>query len=398
MDHTERPAHPREEPPRPTPCPGDPTRYGHHATTGLGPDAVCNNCGTPISEWWEKPAQPDAAPAPPPDDDFDESDPELSATFDEACLAIQRVRDFLEPRLRTYDVQPAMELLYRVGHTHSAHDKLLALRAAPAPPPERERIACGHSHPDPKFNADIDRLRESEGAPPDTSGCGAAGIWPVMYRCVECARWFHRDCIRKHFAAHGAPAGTPPNDERPSGLDIATTLVALEVCATIQDEQQGGDGSASMRRVAAWLRAPAGEPTPDEPPFDTQPDDTDWEAAHGPGLDCYPPDCPICSPEVAGTTVPSVAAPEPPDDDLRQWPSERELRSQIAALDAHVDELLGEIARLRTALEEIEEGRGPFSTDQETFAINVIENLTGIARAALRGGRPPNQQEGTVDG
>jgi hypothetical protein len=54
------------------------------------------------------------------------------------------------------------------------------------------------------------------------------------------------------------PDGAPPEPLKEG--DIGTALVALEVCATIQDEQQGGDGSAALRRVAAWLRARPSEP------------------------------------------------------------------------------------------------------------------------------------------
>lgn len=91
-----------------------------------------------------------------------------------------------------------------------------------APEPQRERIVCGHSHPDARMNDDINALREDAGASPDNAGCGRAGIWPVMYRCAECARWFHRDCIRKHFAAHKT-AGAP----EPSEAGITAVLDKL---------------------------------------------------------------------------------------------------------------------------------------------------------------------------
>lgn len=39
----------------------------------------------------------------------------------------------------------------------------------------------------------------------------------------------------------------------PSKLDLATAMVALETCAVIQEDQQEGDGAASLRRVVAWL-------------------------------------------------------------------------------------------------------------------------------------------------
>jgi hypothetical protein len=46
-------------------------------------------------------------------------------------------------------------------------------------------------------------------------------------------------------------------------------------------------------------------------------------------------------------------------------------------------EAANEIERLRTALTEISEGRGPFSRDQLTFATNTIESMKQIAIDAL---------------
>jgi hypothetical protein len=48
-----------------------------------------------------------------------------------------------------------------------------------------------------------------------------------------------------------------------------------------------------------------------------------------------------------------------------------------------VADLYSEVSRLRAALEIIQEGRGPFSMDQLTFATNVIEAMKETARAAL---------------
>lgn len=73
----------------------------------------------------------------------------------------------------------------------------------------RERVACGASHPDPEINAGIEAMRSAEQARTDGfNGCGHAGIWSVMFRCVECGRWLHRECARKHFETyreHGHP-------------------------------------------------------------------------------------------------------------------------------------------------------------------------------------------------
>ncbi len=65
-----------------------------------------------------------------------------------------------------------------------------------------ERIACGDTHPDPETEARFRALRAGAGFEDDGTGCGGRGVWTFMFRCVECGRFFHRDCILKHFAAH----------------------------------------------------------------------------------------------------------------------------------------------------------------------------------------------------
>lgn len=61
-------------------------------------------------------------------------------------------------------------------------------------------IECGSDHPDPEIAADLRTMRANEGYPTE-GGCGRRMRWVSAYRCVECGRWFHRDCIREHFAA-----------------------------------------------------------------------------------------------------------------------------------------------------------------------------------------------------
>lgn len=65
-----------------------------------------------------------------------------------------------------------------------------------------EWVICGSTYQDPELNACIEALRENEGY---EVGLGCKRRLKVMYayRCVDCGRWFHRDCILKHFAVNG---------------------------------------------------------------------------------------------------------------------------------------------------------------------------------------------------
>lgn len=61
------------------------------------------------------------------------------------------------------------------------------------------------------------------------------------------------------------------------------------------------------------------------------------------------------------------------------------MRFAMKCARERISTLEQENARLREALEKIEEGRGPFSTDQLRFATDTIESMKSIARAALSG-------------
>lgn len=64
---------------------------------------------------------------------------------------------------------------------------------------ERVTIACGATHPDPNTERRFRALREAEGHKVE-GGCGSMLHWTYAFRCVECCRWFHRQCILDHFA------------------------------------------------------------------------------------------------------------------------------------------------------------------------------------------------------
>jgi hypothetical protein len=63
--------------------------------------------------------------------------------------------------------------------------------------------------------------------------------------------------IRAYLAVDFGRGRVAVEPSQPTAGEIAVAFVALEVCAAIQDECQGGDGSAALRRVAAWLRVAA---------------------------------------------------------------------------------------------------------------------------------------------
>lgn len=70
---------------------------------------------------------------------------------------------------------------------------------------ELVRVACGTFHPDRETH---NRTAAQAGYPPDSyddTGCGQPIPWTFAYRCVDCGRWFHRDCIKRHFARNAEP-------------------------------------------------------------------------------------------------------------------------------------------------------------------------------------------------
>lgn len=66
-----------------------------------------------------------------------------------------------------------------------------------------ERVICGTFHPDLDMHRRCMVLAgyaQEDADSYDDTGCGRSILWTFAYRCVECGRWFHRDCIRRHFA------------------------------------------------------------------------------------------------------------------------------------------------------------------------------------------------------
>jgi hypothetical protein len=84
------------------------------------------------------------------------------------------------------------------------------------PAPCVECITCGSSHPDFAVEERVQRARakerdrvSEESDAEDAYGCGGTIVWTAAYRCVDCGRWFHRDCIRRHFESQYSPETIP---------------------------------------------------------------------------------------------------------------------------------------------------------------------------------------------
>lgn len=79
-------------------------------------------------------------------------------------------------------------------------EQLAQVLRQPAP-----TIACGQTDPDPNVERRVVAMRQQIGAPTDDSACGRMMVWSIAYRCAECGRWFHRECLVRHFEAHQSP-------------------------------------------------------------------------------------------------------------------------------------------------------------------------------------------------
>lgn len=60
-------------------------------------------------------------------------------------------------------------------------------------------IICGRSSHVEEAEAHFAALREGQETPGLFTGCGVGQSVLTMYRCIQCARWMHRECLRRHF-------------------------------------------------------------------------------------------------------------------------------------------------------------------------------------------------------
>lgn len=63
-------------------------------------------------------------------------------------------------------------------------------------------LVCGRTHVEDGAEAIVQRLRAQQGFRTD-GGCNGKLVLLHAYRCLECGRWMHADCLRGHFAESG---------------------------------------------------------------------------------------------------------------------------------------------------------------------------------------------------
>lgn len=61
---------------------------------------------------------------------------------------------------------------------------------------------CGNTALDEQSEAIVRSMRAEAGGAPE-GGCGQLIEWLMAYRCLECGRWMHAECLRQHFVEHG---------------------------------------------------------------------------------------------------------------------------------------------------------------------------------------------------
>ena len=67
---------------------------------------------------------------------------------------------------------------------------------------DAQKIVCGYTWPDPVDEAAIQTSRREQGFRTD-GGCGKEMPWTVSYRCLECGRFMHSTCLKRHFEETG---------------------------------------------------------------------------------------------------------------------------------------------------------------------------------------------------
>jgi hypothetical protein len=66
-------------------------------------------------------------------------------------------------------------------------------------------LTCGRTYRSDDAEARVAHTRHGEVTP--YAGCGKPMTWVHAYRCRQCARWLHGDCMDRHFGdTAAAPA------------------------------------------------------------------------------------------------------------------------------------------------------------------------------------------------
>lgn len=66
-------------------------------------------------------------------------------------------------------------------------------------------LVCGRTYREQRPEDIVAVLRTNKGQRVD-GGCGRAMSYLHTYRCLECGRWMHGDCLKAHFAEPVADA------------------------------------------------------------------------------------------------------------------------------------------------------------------------------------------------
>ena len=81
-------------------------------------------------------------------------------------------------------------------------------------------LTCGRTNRDPRAENITRALREQQGFKID-GGCGRPMTFVNGYRCAECGRWMHLNCLTDHFteSSHDVCVMRHPAGEQREGGD-----------------------------------------------------------------------------------------------------------------------------------------------------------------------------------
>jgi 8-oxo-dGTP diphosphatase len=92
-------------------------------------------------------------------------------------------------------------------------------------------LTCGRTYRDDDTEVRTPVFRQGENA--SFTGCGGPLVFLYTYRCLQCGRWMHGECLRKHFAV-----------ELPERRDVVTFVLV------------NGSGKLLMEWRDDWPPAP----------------------------------------------------------------------------------------------------------------------------------------------
>jgi hypothetical protein len=138
------------------------------------------------------------------------------------ATALRELKKRFGPYANIYEGKPERDLLEAAAVAIEAGSSIpvRAPDGAVSLEPSQISLRCGETWPDEERERITNDLRAEQGHPEGLNGgCGKGPVkWMYLYRCVECGRFFHRQCIEKHFAIHrpipvrAAPEGPTVDD------------------------------------------------------------------------------------------------------------------------------------------------------------------------------------------